>query len=974
MRPSSFLAKFKRQFVRAPLIPRKGDASYKTQTKIDEYQRYSRYPTMSSSKHWNLLEKLHRLKFARTPTSSASEVLSAAKNANASESMPVLDGLTLALEIAAQVTKIVGAAPFLEPARNLLTEIIKSYQEVKSTNEKRDALAIHIADITGDICAPLLRVEATEDQSELIQRLKSDLQKYKTLIEKASVFVLKYNGRRKITIWFGRNQLAGEIDNLNQELDSFGARLRTNRLIDLAINHDTTTKTLDDIHRIAVHEELEKWLESPPPMKQKQHDTEALRMEGTGSWLLEDAAFIEWEDNPGVLWIQGPSGAGKSVIASTVIKCLSHADDKLSPAHPVAFFYFDFTNKDQQSLEIALRRLILQLSAYSPQPYKALEDHYKLSKGQQLPSYCDLVKILKRLLRELGRTYLVLDALDECADSDFGPIIDFISTLRTWARVEPPLHVCITSQPRKIFAEGFKDISRIVLGYDTARADISLFVHRKITTNPKLKIWRHRADQVVDRVTQKSNGMFRLASCLLIELSHCNYEDELEETLENLPEDLFAVYDRFLQKNQRQWPYVAATLHWIMFAAKPISLVKLADAIAFDYSDPVQFIYKPERQNRNVQAIFEWLEGLVVRSSTSKRAVTLAHVSVRDYLLSGPKFGSDFSESHSHTFIARTCLSYLLYLADHASAHTPYPLGAYATTRWSYHLLRSHDRRQLSDLALKFLQGGTGEWPKHSPLSFCCTIGYLEGVQSLLASGAEPDYAYPLVTASYHGHLEIVKLLLENGAHVNHLGSKKHGGALGSASYAGQVETVRFLLENGAAVDLPGGKFGSALGAASFAGNISVAQILLENGANSNLVGYHGPPLRIACLHGDVELAHLLLEKGADVDATGGRLVSALGTAAFVGNIDVVRLLLDRGADINLAGGQYGSALGCAASGGNADIVRLLLDKGVDVEAHGSRALKAAKQMKKKKLEHQNEIIALLKEKGAIEVDEERGV
>ena len=54
-----------------------------------------------------------------------------------------------------------------------------------------------------------------------------------------------------------------------------------------------------------VQERLEKWLESPPTMKQKQHDTEQLRMEGTGQWFVESDEFIEWEDNAGVLWIEG---------------------------------------------------------------------------------------------------------------------------------------------------------------------------------------------------------------------------------------------------------------------------------------------------------------------------------------------------------------------------------------------------------------------------------------------------------------------------------------------------------------------------------------------------------------------------------------------------------------------------------------------------------------------------------------------
>lgn len=179
-------------------------------------------------------------------------------------------------------------------------------------------------------------------------------------------------------------------------------------------------------------------------------------------------------------------------------------DVALSPP-AIAFFYYDFRNKETQSVEIALRRIILQLSAQSPYPYRALDKHYMLSKGQTLPSYKDLEKILQQLLRELGRTYIVLDALDECDDDDFGQLIALVSTLRAWT--DTPLHILITTQPREIFTHRFQDVIRIALKYDTTQEDIRFFVASEIETNPKLKIWRGKADQIKDRIARKSNGM-----------------------------------------------------------------------------------------------------------------------------------------------------------------------------------------------------------------------------------------------------------------------------------------------------------------------------------------------------------------------------------------------------------------------------------------------------------------------------------
>jgi hypothetical protein len=178
---------------------------------------------------------------------------------------------------------------------------------------------------------------------------------------------------------------------------------------------------------------------------------------------------------------------------------LFKTEDKSSPAPAIAFFYFDFRDKKCQSVEIALRRIILQLSSQSPYPYKTLDEEY----GQRLPSYEDLHRILQKLLRELRRTYIVLDALDEC--DDFDQVVDLVLTLRKWT--DTPLHFLITSQTRQIFTNRFKAIPRIALGFDVTQDDIITFVAAEIQTNSKLVICRSQADRIIDQVARKSNGM-----------------------------------------------------------------------------------------------------------------------------------------------------------------------------------------------------------------------------------------------------------------------------------------------------------------------------------------------------------------------------------------------------------------------------------------------------------------------------------
>ncbi|KAJ6538320.1 hypothetical protein DFH09DRAFT_1368955 [Mycena vulgaris] len=876
----------------------------------------------------------------------------------------VVDNLSVAVDVAEKVAEILQVAPVIAPVGALLSQILEVYQDMKNTHEKRDALAATITALSGDICATVLRMEGTKC-SDLMVRLKADLEKYAALISRASELVNKYDKRGKILRFASRKPLAGEIDEIKEELAKLGARFRSNRLVDLAINLSSNADTLNQVYGVVNKEKLEKWLLSPPEMTRKHNNTEKRRKDGTGRWFLEGKEFIEWQDNPGVLWIEGHSGAGKSVLCSAVISKLDE-DKRLAkklesprPAPALAYFYFDFNNTETQDVEIALRRIILQLSDQCPHPDRCLDEHY--AGRQTLPSYKDLhEKILPVLLRELGRTYIVLDGLDECDDYDC--LVDLISTFRQWN--ETPLHVFITSQSRRVFTKSFHGVMRIALKYSVTEADIRLFVRDEIQSKTKYE--------------KAMECKFRLADCLLLEISRCISTKELDEALKNLPDTLFEVYDRFLDtvSPKKHLVYVMAALRWIIFAADRISLDQLADALSFDFSNPDEYSYDPDRRERNKLAIFGWLEGLVVKSAnysaySGTSEVVLAHSSVKDYALSdhfSTRFGCNLEKNHSYCFIARTCISYFLSVGDHSMPAEPAsdPLAEYAAKHCIRHLVLCEDPPALFTQAMRVLTQGSGPYRAFcssrkefnlsnsvaSPLHICCQDGYIEGAEALLATGvdinlAPAEYlrATALTLASNSGHTDIVDLLLRNQADPN-IPSDYYGCALAAASSNGHIEVVRLLLKSGANANLPDDVWGCPLAAASAEGHIEILRLLLESGADINQPipvtswGSHGSALGAACDTWDEnpEVVHFLLDNGADINLPGGQYGSPLGSACLQGNIGIVRLLLQRGADTKILGGTEGSALNTACSRGHTEIVHLLLQNGADIDAAGGYA------------------------------------
>ena len=111
---------------------------------------------------------------------------------------------------------------------------------------------------------------------------------------------------------------------------------------------------------------------------------------------------------------------------------------------------------------------------------------------------------------------------------------------------------------------------------------------------------------------------------------------------------------------------------------------------------------------------------------------------------------------------------------------------------------------------------------------------------------------------------------------------KTHGSPLGAAAYAGHLDIVKLLVQNGADVNAPGGRYGSPLSSALYSGWDDVVEFLLENGANATAQGEgHESPLGMACQSGRWGAVSILVRNGVDVNAASSS-DRASGAARFL--------------------------------------------------------------------------------------------
>ncbi|KAJ3281701.1 hypothetical protein HK104_011321, partial [Borealophlyctis nickersoniae] len=165
--------------------------------------------------------------------------------------------------------------------------------------------------------------------------------------------------------------------------------------------------------------------------------------------------------------------------------------------------------------------------------------------------------------------------------------------------------------------------------------------------------------------------------------------------------------------------------------------------------------------------------------------------------------------------------------------------------------------------------------------------------------------------AAYKGHIDVVRWCLESDRMNVHV----YGGdALCRAADGGHLDIVKLLLDEG--VDLHA-HCDEALSAAAENGHLEVVSLLLERGVDLHARGDEA--FRVAASWGHVEVVRLFLGNGADVHARGNE---ALRTAARMAHMDMVGLLLEKGADVHACEDVL------AKISWNKELVSLFLDYG----------------------------------------------
>lgn len=180
-------------------------------------------------------------------------------------------------------------------------------------------------------------------------------------------------------------------------------------------------------------------------------------------------------------------------------------------------------------------------------------------------------------------------------------------------------------------------------------------------------------------------------------------------------------------------------------------------------------------------------------------------------------------------------------------------------------------------------------------------------VQVLINSGANLEIANdrtnfrtPLVRAAAHGHIQIVRMLLDAGANI-HGSEGSYYSPLQEAANGGYSEIVKMLIKAGADVN-------------------ESRDISLDTS------------LHLALRHGDLETIKALLDAGANIRSKDYYGANAAASAAHYGHQDALAYMMTLPEFEEISWSHGITLMHYAALGNEADMIRFLVNRGFPID------------------------------------------
>lgn len=315
------------------------------------------------------------------------------------------------------------------------------------------------------------------------------------------------------------------------------------------------------------------------------------RVEGTCMWFLNHSHFQEWKKKEtGPLLVSADPGCGKSVLAKYLI------DHVLPESSTVCYFFFK--DQVQNTVRQALCALLHQLFSQKPSLLVHAMKQYDKDGAGLVNSTSSLWTVFGNAVQDAnaGSITIVLDALDECAESEVKDLMRYMETLiRNSESSDAKLKLFMTSRPYEHVVLEIHSLSEVFPRIRIPGEDESEAISQEVNC-----VIRYR----VDRFAKEKRLSDEIKTCLenwLLKIEHRTYlwvylvfdylnsfhfkrtPMGMASAFQTLPKSVDQAYEQILNKSKDR-SVVQKILAIILAANRPLTLSEMSIAMEVDES------------------------------------------------------------------------------------------------------------------------------------------------------------------------------------------------------------------------------------------------------------------------------------------------------------------------------------------------------------------------------------------------------
>ncbi|KAJ4161615.1 uncharacterized protein LMH87_007645 [Akanthomyces muscarius] len=703
--------------------------------------------------------------------------------------------------------------------------------------------------------------------------------------------------------------------------------------------------------------EILNWL-TPMPIDHglQYSDLLKVREPGTGQWLLDSAQYQTWMDmQKQTLFCPGNPGVGKTILTSIVVEDLFSRFGNVQKVG-IAYLYCSFQRQSEQKTDNLLASLLRQLAQALPSLPGSVKSLYKSHNNKRTrPSFHEISNTLQTVATMYSRVFIVVDALDECQESDGGrtKLLSEISSLQAKCGVNVFATSRLIPDIIQQMSEKFDGTKTLNIG--ASDEDVGRYLDGVMSELPKF-VGREPDLQreIKTKIMKAIGGTFLLAKLHIDTLKGKRTPMAIRKALTELAELATGsdAYDRVYNNAMKriegqlkgQTKLAMQVLSWIVNAKRPLTTSELQHALAVEIDET-----KLDKDNfPDIEDMVSVCAGLVTADEESG-IIRLVHYTTQEYFERTQK--SWFPNAQDH--ITKVCITYLsfrVFESGFCQTDTEFEerlqvnqLYDYAAHNWGHHA------RQASTLGQEVLDFLRGE----------------ANVEASSQAMMAPEYRYRgysqhfprhmtgVHLAAYFGLKEVAQALLWL-RHGTDMTDSYGRTPLSYGAENGYEAVVKSLIATeGVEPDLKDNDGRSPLSWAAERGhNVAVELLLVSDNVKPDSKDDHGrTPLSRAAQEGHEAVVKLLLQNKARPDSKDKFSQTPLWWAARYGHGGVVKLLLAEDAvNPDIKDIHYnGTPLWWAAQEGHVAVVKLLLDTDrVDLDSkntYGQTPLSRAAQM-----------------------------